>query len=68
MTPTSYERPLYNELYLEHHDHDNGRTATNAPCVANVYLMSPDGEHQPTAEAESRRVDDWLHTYDMSTR
>jgi len=70
MAPVAYEQPLYNELHLEHHS--NGRMATNLPRPPNVYLMcADDDEHQPTpaAEDESRRVDDWLHTYDnMSTR
>lgn len=69
MTPVSYEQPLYNELRLDHHDHSNGRMVTNAPIIPNIYMMCPDDEHQPAAEAGSRRVDDWLHTYDnMSTR
>jgi len=66
MTPVSYEQPLYNDLHLDLND---GRVVTTAPRVPNVYLMCQDDESQPAAEAGSRRVDDWLHTYDnMSTR
>jgi len=70
MLPVSYEQPLYNELYLQHHDlHSNGRLAPPAPHVPNVYLMSPDQEQQPATDAGSQHVDDWLHTYDnMSSR
>jgi len=71
MPPVSYEQPLYNDLYSEYRDQSDGRIATNAPQVPNVYMMCPDAERQPASPAESGsgRVDDWLYTYDdMSTR
>jgi len=61
MAPVSYEQPLY----FENRDLAYDRLAPRAPAV----YMCPDDERQPAAEAGTRRVDDWLHTYDdMSTR
>ena len=69
MTPMSYQQPLYDDLYLDHGDQSDGRMATNAPRVSNVYMMCPDDELQPAAESGSRCDDDSLHTYDnLSTR
>ena len=53
MTPVSFQQPLY----FENPDQSGGAMVTNAHRVPNVYLMSSDDEHQPAAEAGSRRVD-----------
>ena len=64
-TPVGFQQPLY----FENPDQSDGAVGTSAHRVPNVYLMSSDDEYQPAAEAGTRRVDDWLHTYDdMSTR